>query len=447
LRTRSTGQPDTTSRKLGPFWLTPGVSPANAATLLYGGFSTIFLIGFIAFAQPYLMEAVLHIPRDQQGSLTGLLMAVQEAILILTVGLVGAVSDHIGRRIVYVGGLLVMTAGLIIYPLAPSADWLYPYRVIYAFGFTAATVMMHTCFAEYSQEVTRGRWMGLCGVFNALGAVLMATVLARLPLWYSDAGLDDIAAIRAAFWTVAAYALLLALVLHIGLRGHGPRLARPRESMFRLATKGLAAARHNPRLGLAYGMAFASRGDLAVLTMFFSLWFVQSGIEDGWSLPAATARAGMFFGMVQAIGMAWSFVMGALLDRIPRLTGVCVAFGLATVGYLLLGQVSDPFGLWMIPAAILVGMGEGSAMVSSAVLVGQEAPADGRGAALGAASLMGALGIMLLTLAGGFLFDEVGRTAPFTMMGLINFAVLAAALVVRRRSQLPAARISLADTR
>ncbi len=45
---------------------------------------------------------------------------------------------------------------------------------------------------------------------------------------------------------------------------------------------------------------------------------------------------------------------------------------------------------------------------------------------------MGAAGIMLLTFAGGILFDRIDKTAPFIMMGFINLAVLTAALLMRR---------------
>ena len=45
--------------------------------------------------------------------------------------------------------------------------------------------------------------------------------------------------------------------------------------------------------------------------------------------------------------------------------------------------------------------------------------------------VIGGLGILATTFLGGQLFDGVGRTAPFMMMGLLNFALMAAALYVR----------------
>jgi len=102
------------------------------------------------------------------------------------------------------------------------------------------------------------------------------------------------------------------------------------------------------------------------------------------------------------------------------------------VGYLALGQIDDPFGPMMLGACVLVGMGEASVMTAGGVLIGQEAPARSRGAVLGTYSLMGAAGIMVLTFIGGIIFDNIGKTAPFTMMGCINLVILVAALYLRR---------------
>jgi len=141
----------------------------------------------------------------------------------------------------------------------------------------------------------------------------------------------------------------------------------------------------------------------------------------------------MLFGLSQLAGLLWAYPVGIILDRLPRMAAMCVAFGLATIGYLALGQIEDPYGPLMIVACVLVGMGESSAVVAGGVLIGQEAPAASRGAVLGTFSLMGALGIMLLTFAAGFAFDRIGQTAPFTMMGFVNLAVFFAALRLHLR--------------
>ncbi|HHQ13460.1 MAG TPA: MFS transporter [Chromatiales bacterium] len=432
---------DTSAARLGPFWLSPGISRGNALTLFFSGFSLICLFTFMSFVQPYLLQEVLHIPKDQQGSLTGLLGVVHEVVVLSLVSLIGGSSDRFGRRVVYVTGVCLLAAGFALYPMAETPMQLIAFRVFYAVGFAASSVMLHTCLAEYPQNAVRGRWMGTAAVLNALGVTVMAFALSRLPAWYVGLGFDEVLAARLSFWTFSGYLLALAVLLRVGL-APGTEHVNRRESLLKIVSRGFVAARDNPRIRLSYAMAFASRGDLVVLTVYFSLWVVQAGHDQGMTAAEATAKAGMLFGLSQAAGLLWSYPIGVIIDRINRLTGMCIAFGLATAGYFALGLIGDPFGKVMLAACLLVGMGESSVMVAGGTMVGQEAPAESRGAVLGTFSLMGALGMMLLTFTGGIIFDQIGRTSPFLMMGAVNGLVLLAALGLRRSERIAASRLA-----
>ena len=191
------------------------------------------------------------------------------------------------------------------------------------------------------------------------------------------------------------------------------------------------SAADNPRLALAYGAAFIGRGDFVIIGAFFSLWVTQAGIAAGLTTGASVARGGMLFGILQLGAMGWAFFMGLIADRVNRVTGLCIALTLATVSYLLLGQVADPFAAGFIPVALLVGVGEISVIVASSALLGEQAPAVERGPVVGLFNAIGGAGILFATVAGGYVFDHLGPTVPFTMMGLLNAVLLAAAVVVR----------------
>jgi MFS family permease len=431
--------------RLGPFVLAEGVTPRNAATLMFASFCTIGSVTFLGFMTPYLFE-VLQVPAGRQGSLSGLLVSLQEAVQIVIGALVGAWSDRIGRRPLFAGGLAMMAAGFAAYPLAGSEAVLVALRAFYAVGATAATVMLSTTVAEYIDERMRGRWMGTIGVCNGLGVVVMATVFSRLPLRFGALGLDDAAALRASFWVFAAGLLLLALLVHRRLRAPVPGDSG-RASLLRQTARGLVVARESPRIALGYATAFASRGDLVIITTFISLWVVQAGTAAGLSLGQATARAGMVFGIAQGVALLWALAMGFILDRVPRLGGVSLAFGLGTLGYTMLGMVDDPLGRGMILAAIAAGIGEASAVVSAGVLIGQEAPAPARGVVIGTFGLCGSVGMICLTFLGGQVFDGVGPHAPFVMMGIVNGAVMLAALAVWRLVPAPAPVAGAASAR
>ena len=81
-------------------------------------FFTIGLAAFISFLQPYLLNEVLRVPVAEQGRLTGNLGFLQEVVVIALASFAGAWSDQVGRRRVFCLGLLLMGAGLFIYPFA-----------------------------------------------------------------------------------------------------------------------------------------------------------------------------------------------------------------------------------------------------------------------------------------------------------------------------------------
>jgi len=417
--------------KIGPWWFTPGVTGPNLATMLFAGFGTMAIISFMSFMQPYVLTELLRIPAAEQGSLTGNLHAFQEIIFILLAGFVGAISDRVGRPLVYGCGFLVVGAGYALYPLTDTIWQLYIIRGLFAVGVAMVAVMLSACTVDYIQERSRGRWVGMMSVFNGLGIVSMAFLLSRLPSMYENMGNDVLDSGRYSFWSVASLCTIVGLVLATGLY-RGPGKADDEHSdLLSKVGRGLKAGAANPRLAIAYGGAFIGRGDFAVVGTFFSLWLTQTGIEQGMSSADALKKAGMLFGMIQICALIWAPVMGVLTDRLRRMTSVSIGLAIAGAGYLLMSQVADPFSSEIYPAMVLLGMGETSVIVSVAALLGQESASPHRGAIVGVFGLLGGLGILATTWLGGQLFDGISRTAPFAMMGLMNLALMAAALYVR----------------
>lgn len=432
-------RPDETGARIGFFWFTPGWSRANAATVWAASFFTIGLAAFLSLVQPYLLNAVLDVPLDQQGSVTGTLGFAQELLVIALAGFMGGWSDRVGRRRVYWIGFLMMAAGYLVYPLAGNIPELLAFRLVFAVGIAMAPLMLSACVVDSPQEVSRGRWIGSNNFFQGLGVVLAAGVLARSPAWFAARGADPVMAGRYACWLAAALCLLAAAIVASGLPGPGGPPARRGGS---LAGNLRTAVRHgfgNPRLVLAYGAAFIGRGDFTILGAFFSLWVTQVGLEAGLPPAAAVALGGMLFGIVQLAALLWGLGMGFIVDRLNRVTALCIALALAATAYGLLGQVEDPFGRGFIPVALLVGIGEISVIVTSGALLGQEVPRQDRGAIVGFYNAVGGVGILFATYVGGRVFDLVGRTAPFTLMALLNAVLLLAALATRLRAGDPAA--------
>lgn len=424
-------QHDPRGVKFGPFWLTPGISPMNACTFFFSSFMFVTLVTFLNFLQPYILDEILRVPPEQQGRVTGTLNFVHEGVALLIMGIVGAVSDRTGRRTLILIGLAIWITGFMLFPTAGNVGQLYMYRIVVAVGVAVTSVMVIATMQDYPQEVSRGKWGGINSFNTSFAILAVSLVLVRLPNWLSDGGMDAEQAGRWTFWIGAALALFAAVVIRLGYFGGRIAASPAAASPFGGLVAGINAARDNARLMLAYGTAFAARGDMVVVGAFFSLWFVRAGAEQGIDSADAIVRSGITMSALLLANWIWGPAFGFILDRISRVAGLALAMTLAAIGYFVIGQVEDPYDMpVMMTATFVLGIGEISAVIAGNALLGQEAPARIRGAAVGVYSLVGTMGILFATFVGGMVFDAFGYGAPFTMMAGVNAVVAVCALLV-----------------
>ena len=432
-------QADTSGIKFGPFWLTPGVTRGNAATYFFSAFMFVTLVTFVNFLQPYVLDEILRVPAERQGTVTGYLNVLHELTALLLMGLAGSLSDRTGRRFLIVTGLLIWAAGLVAYPLATGIAQLYAYRFVIAVGVAVASVMVIATMQDYPQEISRGKWGGLNSFITSFAILFISLAAVRLPNLFTGMGFDAVRAGQFTFWVGAGLAVLTAAVTRVGFFAGRIASSGDTPSPFAGFLEGVRAAGRNPRLALAYGAGFAARGDLVVVGAFFSLWFVRAGAEQGISSADAIVRAGITMSALLLANWIWAPVFGFLLDRMSRVTGLAIAMTLAAIGYFCIGLVPDPYATGvMIPATFMLGIGEISAVIAGNALLGQQAPAKIRGAAVGVFGLVGTFGILSATFVGGQVFDRIAYSAPFTMMAFVNAVIVVWALVVRATAPDPA---------
>jgi len=421
-------------RPFGPAFLNlridSGVSTANFVTLLFGSFFGIAMMGFINACQPYLFTEVLNVPQEEQGPLAGNLTFLSEVVVICIIGLIGAMSDKIGRKPLWVGAFLVLSLGYVLYPLATTVDQLTVYRMFFAIGLAANTAMLPSVANDYAIEQSRGKVISVCFMLNGLGFILLLTPLRfLLPMFSEMTGGDPVITARYWIWTAAGICLFVSTGLLLGLKPGAPAQLEKREPLLATFQVGVAAAK-KIRVALAYVAAIVARGDMAVLSTFFVLWLTQEGIQAGMDTGEASSLALKFYILIQVFALCWLPFMGFILDRIDRVAGVAVAMVLAGGGYFSLFLIDDPLGSQMYFAAVLVGMGEMSANLASLTLIGSVAPVKGRGAVIGMFSLCGAIGILLIAKVGGILSGNFGSIAPFMLVACANVIVLVFSLAV-----------------
>ncbi len=422
--------------KFGPVRLMPGVTRGHVAAYLWAAFVSIGIFTYATALQPYLLEVNIGVPSGERGVVSGDLQFWQEIVTLMFVGLFGAWSDRVGRRVVYIIGFLITGLAYAAYPFADDVGQLLIYRLIYAVGIAALGGMLATVLADYPIDADRGKLTGISFFLNAVGALLFFAVLTRLPSLYQDFGATETEAGRFAYLTIAAICVVSALIM-LGLKPGRPEQVTERLPLLTLLRQGLNAGKR-PRIALAYAASFAARADLVIVALFLSLWVQSAALADGATAAEATSRQGALFGIVQGSAMLWAPFFGWLADKVDRVTLVIMATVLSVAGYGWMGFTPDPaMGAAAFGAAALLGIGQASGILASQVLIAQEAPGAIRGAVIGMVGFFGALGILAISKIGGIAFDVWRPGAPFIIMAGANVVLLVYAIWVRAQPRTP----------
>lgn len=419
-----------TGIRFGPIWLAPGITRVNVLTKWWCAFVSIAMLSGASLLLAYLLTEHLKIPRPQQGTIAGELSFWVEIVAILAFNPVGILADRIGRRPVYIMGMLFVATGWGLMPFATTVNELLVYRLIYAVGMAATAGTMATLTNDYPREDSRGMMIGITSIFNTLGSIFVAGVIGRIPAVLAGFGYDAVTGGKVMYLTAASLAVLTVVIANFGLAPGTPVGRRERPPVSRLYKSGIQAMR-NPRIALAYAGSFAARSDLVIKGLFFALWAIQDGRGMGLNPGQAMARFGIMIIIMSGVSVLSAPVFGWFIDRVNRVTAIIVALCFASIGYSSMALITSPLDFAMVPFFIVISLGSSFMMKSSLSLVGQEAKKAERGSVMAMFSMCGAIGILIFTKWGGMAFDAWGPWAPFLAAGLYQAVLLVAAIVIR----------------
>jgi MFS family permease len=370
---------------------------------------------------------------SRQGVISGNLNFWGEIVIIATVGLWGSLSDKIGRRAVSAMGFLLISAGILSYGFARDLTELLLARVVYSAGIAAVSTMLITIMADYVTNSSRGRATGYLGIMNGLGAMTAALFLLKLPAIFKAAGMDAEGAAQATYGTMAAVTLVIAVLMFTGLRRHNQHTFESRTPLLQQLREGVTEARR-PVIALAYAASFVARGNLAVVGTFFTLWAsIYGTTELGMTSAEAIAKGGGVLAISYMASLLSAPIFGIMSDRIHRVSALAITLFISAIGYGGTLFLEDPFTLPTILCLILIGMAEVGCIITSGVLIAEQAPERLRGSVIGVFTLTGAVGILIASVVGGYLFDHWLKTGPFVFFGAISALVLVWALILRAK--------------
>ncbi len=430
--------------KIGPVTLAPSILPHHGWSFLYAAFFSIGMLTFVSIGQAYILNVHLKIPPSLQGTISGNLVFWTEVVMLMLFVPAGVLMDRTGRRPLYSAGFVIVAIAYALYPFSRSVEELTLFRMIYALGIVAITSGLSTVMIDYAAERSRGKLIAITGFLNGVGIVAINGFFGGLPAKLVAKGFSGIEAGQYTHLAMSGLALVSAAVVGLGLKGGAGGKHHEQPSLHDLFTSGFKCAK-NPRILLSYGAAFVARGDQSIIGTFLPLWGTTAGIAMGLSPSEAVKKGMMIFIISQSAALLWAPVIGTLIDRWNRVTGLVVCMGLASAGYLSLGLIGNPHEPASVIYFVLLGIGQISAFLGAQSLIGAEAPKAQRGSVIGMFNIFGAAGILVITGIGGRLFDVISPKAPFIVVGSINTIIMIAGIMVRLKAPGGGERSSASD--
>ena len=134
-----------------------------------------------------------------------------------------------------------------LYPMAESAALLYEARAFFGVGIACASTVLLIFTGDYSQEVSRGKWLGGLNFMQGIGAITSSIFLTQVPGLLQERGVDPVSAGAAVFFLAVFIAIIGATVAGLGLKPAPIRRETIRKRpLQQFLAEGFREARKNP---------------------------------------------------------------------------------------------------------------------------------------------------------------------------------------------------------
>jgi len=344
------------------------------------------------------------------GFMIGLIIASFSVAQLISAPVWGRLSDRYGRRPAILLGLLVSSAGYIVFAYAGTIAVLLASRFVQGFG--AGTVgVLQAYVADAMHEEERAKSLGWLSAATSFGVVIGPAFGSFLTSTSGNAAPGIAAAILCIAISVFAWRYLRESAGHAS---DAPSLARaPHAGRAALARVITHSGEPAPRLILIYAVsigAFYGTGQLMPLILADRFGITEKTV--GWFF--------MYFGLMGVLFRA--LLLGPVVrslrePRVARIGVVVLAAGLCIAG-LATSYVT------LFTSFTLMPLGTAFLFPCVTALLSRVVPARERGLQMGVQQTYGGISRVIVPIVAGALVDRFGPGVPFIVAGVLVLATL-----------------------
>lgn len=382
-------------------------------TVAFTGAALAFASLYLAAGAPTPLLVLFQRQWGFPASMLTVAFAAYAFALLVALLVAGSLSDHLGRRPVLIGALLVELVSMLMFVFAPNLGWVIAARVVQGLATGAASSAFTASLLELAPPRHR-RWGSLIGSVAPAGGLGLGALLTGVAVQFTHS------ANLIVFSTLTVIMAIGAVVLYLSAETSAPRPGAlgslvPRVTVPHPARREFAAA--VPVHLSAWMMAglFMGLGPTIVRGVFH----LDSGLLNGataFLAPGAAAVAGIVTGRFHGR-------RATVLGSAGVLTGtLVVAVGIAT-GLLPV--------VWL--GAIVSGLGFGASFGGALRLVGPHAQPHQRGGLFAAVFLVAYLSFGLPLIVAGQSVGSVGLLPTVLTYSAVAVLVAATGLLTQLR--------------
>jgi len=376
----------------------------------------------------------------------------------------GIFCDKIGRKPVMLIGITSMCIGTALFPYIGSGSvfpWFYIARAFYANGAIACIIV--PLLADYVDYETKGRAAGILVVLAGLGALMSSSycLSATLP-------------VGERYGVLALGKFIVGCLISLGLKGgkyHQELFHDAKYEQAQLELKnpsqldnnenaneqqllpqsesdskpakasfmsnfiiGLKQAK-NPWIFLGYVISFLSRGDTGILTFSLVIWSKHYFPGDEESQKKAETQAYILSGIAYSVLLCTAIFFGFFGDRYSKFKSLIVIYVSTVIGIILLVTSSGPKDALAFVSMLFLGIGVAGYQTFSLQLTNKYAASRYRGSVNAMSSLMGVLGLLIISIGGGYLMG-ININAAFYLFMAFSAAALIATSCMYSKSEI-----------